>query len=531
MTISLTSLTLEERRYLLLPAGITALALEGLLLLNLKYIPIDVDFHAIGFKAGVISILYTLLLFIFIFPLSEQHPWTHWPIAGMNAVGISVLAVHFPISSSILIAALLGVIVTVSAILGGRGPAYLLIFLASIINIAFPNSAFSPQNGTWVNFLGLPAVLTMITETVVRLVGALSAQMLRLEIVNNVARRVASTIEIEEVISLVSEAIQGTLLADTYYVGILQNGKLRLELLYDEGEFFPPVELSLEDTLAGWVIGHKESLLLKNVPEDLPKLGIKLRVIGKPKPSLTWMGTPLESGGQILGLVAVASYQRNAFKTADLELLESVAKQASLAIDNANHHAEVEEQSRLDSLTKAYSHGYILERLAEEAAIASRENQPLSLIMLDIDYFKQYNDCYGHLIGDLVLINLTQTIRSHIKKKDVIGRWGGEEFAVLLVNIDGKQALKVAQRIRTSMKEISLKDREGCDIPSPTVSQGIAVYPIEVDDIEGFVHLADQRLYVAKERGRDQIEPAVDEWGDAIKIEEEKTTETVFYLD
>jgi diguanylate cyclase (GGDEF)-like protein len=216
--------------------------------------------------------------------------------------------------------------------------------------------------------------------------------------------------------------------------------------------------------------------------------------------------------GQINGVIAVGSYKSNNFDRTDLELLENLGQQAALALDNAKHHANVEAQSHLDSLTGVFNHGYLLEILNREAAREPLDHTPLSLIMLDIDYFKHYNDNYGHLVGDQVLTLLTDAIRTHIDSNDAIGRWGGEEFAIILANTSGPQALVVAERIRQTMSNLSLQGRDGKHLPVPTVSQGIAVFPQETDDVNRLIDLADQRLYLAKARGRDQIEPAEKHW-------------------
>ena len=127
--------------------------------------------------------------------------------------------------------------------------------------------------------------------------------------------------------------------------------------------------------------------------------------------------------------------------------------------------------------------------------------------MLDIDYFKQYNDTFGHLIGDEILVSLCDVIRSHIKSTDAVGRWGGEEFAIFLPDTDEHNAMQVAERIRATMATIKVRTAEQMTIPIPTVSQGIAVFPVETNDTTKLIDLADKRLYIAKERGRDQIEP------------------------
>jgi diguanylate cyclase (GGDEF)-like protein len=196
-----------------------------------------------------------------------------------------------------------------------------------------------------------------------------------------------------------------------------------------------------------------------------------------------------------------------------MELLSNLAQHAALALDNTVHHKKVEEQSRLDSLTGTYNHGYFLQALKEHIDQVSFKKQVISLIMLDIDFFKQYNDSYGHQIGDAILIKLCNTIQKYIKKTDFVGRWGGEEFAIALPGARGDEAYHVAERVQKSMESMVLVDPKQVKIPAPTVSQGISVFPDEAIDINHFIYLADQRLYIAKERGRNQIEPDLSRQG------------------
>jgi diguanylate cyclase (GGDEF)-like protein len=234
---------------------------------------------------------------------------------------------------------------------------------------------------------------------------------------------------------------------------------------------------------------------------------VEIITIGKDKPTLSWMGVPMR-GAHVDGMMAMSSYNPNAFDRSDMELLNNIAQRAALALDNAYHHALVEKQAQLDSLTEVYNHGYFIKIMQQQARACQEQNQPLSLIMLDIDYFKNYNDTFGHLIGDEVLISLCNVIRQHVKNTDAIGRWGGEEFCISLPNTDTQQALQVAQRIRETMSMLKVRNAEQLTIPVPTVSQGIAVFPAETEDITKLIDLADKRLYIAKARGRDQVESA-----------------------
>ena len=358
----------------------------------------------------------------------------------------------------------------------------------------------------------IPIVASIvITETILRLRQATQNQIRRLEMMNIFSQQINSSLETGQVLSILNAALQKAINADSYYVGLVDKDTIRLDLFYDDGEYFNDVKIPLTGTLSGWVIENQKPLFLPDLREDVQLEGTQRMTVGKNKSSLSWMGVPMKTA-QVTGLSAVASYKPNAFSQSDMELLSNLAQHAALALDNTVHHKKVEEQSRLDSLTGTYNHGYFLQALKEHIDQASFNKQVISLVMLDIDFFKQYNDSYGHQIGDAILIKLCETIQQYIKKTDFVGRWGGEEFAIALPGARGDEAYQVAERVQNSMQSMVLVDPKQVKIPAPTVSQGISVFPDEAYDINHFIYLADQRLYKAKERGRNQIEPEPTHW-------------------
>ena len=332
-----------------------------------------------------------------------------------------------------------------------------------------------------------------------------------LEVLNQVARAIGSTLDLDHLLEMLYGEIQSVVPSDTYYVSLYNPAEdlLDIRVLIDGGERFAPQTVPAHRGLASWVIENKKLLLIRQLSKEADGLLVSPVQIGQERMSESWLGVPIMLGDELFGLLTLASYKPNAFDDEDAIVLSNVAAQAALAIDNARHHAAVEEQTRRDSLTGAYNHGYLLRRLGEEVQQAKQDNKPVSLIMMDIDYFKQYNDTYGHVVGDEVLCLLVQAILSHVKVSDIVGRWGGEEFAVALPGTSSRQALIVAERIRSTLASMELDDRDGNPIPKPTVSQGIATFPQDVGDAMELVDVADQALYIAKKRGRDQIMVAV----------------------
>lgn len=157
-----------------------------------------------------------------------------------------------------------------------------------------------------------------------------------------------------------------------------------------------------------------------------------------------------------------------------------------------------------DGLTGAYNHRYFYKRLVEEFERAKRYRIPLSLIMIDIDFFKKINDTYGHLVGDSVLVDLANLLKINIRKHDIFARYGGEEFAIILPHTNRDGAEKEAERIRKAVEshKFSHINKAG----EITISLGCVTYPdVDVEKSEDLVKLADSALYNAKSSGRNNV--------------------------
>lgn len=161
--------------------------------------------------------------------------------------------------------------------------------------------------------------------------------------------------------------------------------------IYDDGQYYHAVQLPLAGTLGGWAIDHDQTLFLNDLRTEPELEGVKIRIVGKEKASLSWLGVPFKTE-YVAGMIGIASYSPLAFTQEDVDLLESLTQQVALALNNARQHKLVTLQARTDSLTQVYTHGYFLAHLQEDLALAREDDMPLSLIMLDVDFFKKYND-------------------------------------------------------------------------------------------------------------------------------------------
>jgi diguanylate cyclase (GGDEF)-like protein len=177
----------------------------------------------------------------------------------------------------------------------------------------------------------------------------------------------------------------------------------------------------------------------------------------------------------------------------------------SLRLRQLNHNSELQQSVLTDPLTKIPNRRFFDERLPQEWERAKRSRKPISLLMLDLDHFKIYNDTYGHLNGDKVLQAVSK-IFSHEKKRpaDFVVRWGGEEFAVILPETDSQGAVHLAENIRKRIEETEITLDDGIKT-KVTVSIGInSITPTHNDSYDDFIRNADEALYKAKEKGRNR---------------------------
>ena len=452
---------------------------------------------------GISGSLYLAFYYIF-FNTTLNRARFSWINAVVSWGAFGILVFLIPTEIDHLFYTLLFIASLALSLVSTRSPAYALVIGSSIVHIIV-RLKNGPENYEWIIYAGHIIASLMAIETIQQLKKTTRDQINKLEIINELSKQIVSTLDTKQVFAMLNAAFQNALEADSYFIGVVEGEEIRLELLYDDGEYFPNLRLPTKGTFSGWVIDHQKELFLPDLRQDIELEGIDIILVGQGRTSLSWLGVPMR-GTYVNGIMAIASYTPNAFDRGDVELLLNIAQRAALALDNAHHHAMVEEQSQLDSLTHVYNHGYFLKLLNKHAKASLETKQPLSLIMLDIDFFKQYNDTFGHLTGDEVLIGLCNVIREHIKSTDAIGRWGGEEFAIALPNSNEEQTLQIAARIQKSLPTLKIHNNDQITMPIPTVSMGIAIFPLETDDTTKLIDLADKRLYIAKERGRDQIE-------------------------
>ncbi|MBI3803706.1 MAG: diguanylate cyclase [Nitrospirae bacterium] len=237
------------------------------------------------------------------------------------------------------------------------------------------------------------------------------------------------------------------------------------------------------------------------------------------------LSIPLIREGRVLGVLNLINKKEDQpFSSEDQDFLSTLCINASVAIDNVRFLEEVEKQAITDSLTGLYNHREFQKRLYEETERANRYGKEFSLIMLDIDHFKSFNDTHGHPVGDSILKEIVKVIQKCVRNVDFPARYGGEEFSVILPETVGIHAAKVADRIREAIDEAAFVTTTGHRVHI-SVSIGVSSFPEDGTRREDLILAADQALYFAKRDGRNRVCRYQDTLKAAIEKDQSKLTE------
>ena len=264
-----------------------------------------------------------------------------------------------------------------------------------------------------------------------------------------------------------------------------------------------PIRAADVETLADLLVGALS--LPPEVPVEVRYSGERRGDVAVELDRALWMPLPLREAE---GVLAVMPREPHGFDAATEAMVEALTRHLALVLDNARLSQRLHELSTVDGLTRQLNHRVIYDRLSEELERARRYRYPLSVVLCDLDHFKEVNDTYGHLAGDTVLREGAAVLRRCLRSTDLLGRYGGEEFLAVLPQVDLGAARLAAERLRQGLESTPVRLPDGGKIHI-TASFGVA----DRDEISGgtgsdlLVSLADRRLYEAKAAGRNRVRP------------------------
>jgi diguanylate cyclase (GGDEF)-like protein len=317
----------------------------------------------------------------------------------------------------------------------------------------------------------------------------------QLEAINAIAQQMTAVLDLPQLLNKVCSQVR--LAFQLCQVSVLLKDEEELVLRASDGTLTPLMQAGSRLPLAEGTWGHAYcggKTLVEN------------EVHGPNSPALyaetgSRMCIPLVSFGQTLGVMVLESADRKAFNPHDTQPLESVADICATAIQNAHYVERVKQLAYLDGLTGIFNRRYFEMRIEEEMERARRFGTGLAIVMVDIDQFKRINDEFGHLLGDEVLRQVSSILHQQLRKIDVVCRYGGEEFAILLSQTNPQQALMVADKLRKTVEAWQFPG-----VPrAVTISAGTANFPDHGKTRDEVVKAADAGLYAAKQAGRNRV--------------------------
>jgi diguanylate cyclase (GGDEF)-like protein len=222
-------------------------------------------------------------------------------------------------------------------------------------------------------------------------------------------------------------------------------------------------------------------------------------------PATSLMIAPMRGGVRIQGLIALGRTELPPFNELDLELLQTLAFQLTSVLERAMLLSDLERLAVTDGLTGLYNYRHFQERYREEVNLCRRYQHPLAIMLIDLDGFKQVNDTYGHLEGDYLLVQLADVLRHTLRNTELIARYGGDEFVVLMPSTNLQGGVAAANRVLQAVRETRFLDTLGEPRFSITLSIGVAAYPNSTQNPVELLEKADEALEIAKRNGRNRV--------------------------
>jgi diguanylate cyclase (GGDEF)-like protein len=340
------------------------------------------------------------------------------------------------------------------------------------------------------------------------LLGAMKRTVEQLAAFNQIAKALTSSLDVTEVLELVMVKVSELLQPESWSL-LLEgpDGQLYFEICVGPAaSTLKSLKIPIGEGIAGSVFRSGKGRLVGDVRED-PDFSRRFDEASSFK-TQSIIAVPLVSRGKSLGVIELVNGDgAKAFDVDDLRAVTAIADYAAIAIENARNFQKVQELTLIDEHTGLFNARYLLSTLEREIERAQRFARPVSLLFLDLDQFKQVNDTRGHLIGSALLKATGERLLESVRSVDSVCRYGGDEFAVLLLETHLERAKVVAERIRHAVAHKRF-DIGGGEPMQLTVSVGYATFPEHGKVARGLLEAADKAMYVAKAAGKNAVAAA-----------------------
>ena len=334
----------------------------------------------------------------------------------------------------------------------------------------------------------------------------LEGRLRELNVLFSSSRALSSTLELAPLFNSFFRTSAKSLALDRAAMLVFDERKDALQVVSTHG--FGDVEDQIEgmvfqrgEGVSGTVFEKKTMLYIRDLEKDDRFMHFrgKLRLAGSA------LIMPLLTADRCVGVMLLNRVRKDGFTFDDIGLFHVIANQVAGAVANSLLYQKTQDLARHDELTGLYNRRVLETRLNDEWDRAGRFGITLACMMIDVDHFKQFNDDYGHLVGDDVLAHVGQLIQSHVRKVDTLARYGGEEFAVLLPRTSRKEAVAVAEKLRANVATMPIGAKEGFVGLSVTISLGVASTEDDPRSAKELLDMADHGLLMAKTAGRNRV--------------------------
>jgi diguanylate cyclase (GGDEF)-like protein len=311
---------------------------------------------------------------------------------------------------------------------------------------------------------------------------------------------ISSTLEFNRILNMILEQIGHVLVFDNASISLVQGDEFIIIAMrgFERVDGFVGSRWPLEGSPNQQVLQERRPVIIPDIEADyslyyqLPRDTIRSVLM-----------IPLFFKDLVVGFLNLGSQELDHFTAEDEHVAAAFAAQVAVALENSRLYEEAQRLATIDTLTGLYNRRHFFFLADREIERALRYNIQLAVIMIDLDQFKTINDTYGHIVGDQVLRAVANVYNQALRKVDIVGRYGGEEFTIILPEIGLEGAKYVAERLRTLIAAIDIKTKQGR--VKVTISQGLAALDEEHNTLEILLERADRALYAAKATGGNQV--------------------------
>lgn len=325
----------------------------------------------------------------------------------------------------------------------------------------------------------------------------------------HISRTIGSLLDLQEMLREVTGIIKSSLPFECVSVYLVDESKKNIYLAYSSGlDLHEKVTLRIGEGTPGRIAESGEHVHIHDLSVFYETFNDFIHYPGETKHTGSYIGIALKVHNAIIGVIGLDNSSRHGLSVDDMDFMAILSHQLAAGIEKSLLFSKIQQLSQHDGLTGLYNYRIFQERLRQEMVRQGRTQKPLSLMMLDIDHFKQLNDTSGHQAGDEVLKQLSEIISHHSRcnSLDVCCRYGGEEFTVIMPELEIKHAVSVAERLRTAVENHNFTFMDQKLDGKVTVSIGLAaIMPGDDQTVEMLIKNADDALYRSKRNGRNQV--------------------------